>query len=116
MSEVRVLRLRTGEDLITQIRAAKPTEESGKVYLKDPQVMLLQPAGEGRLTFGFMPYFPFTQKGTEVGVARDYIVIDEAPNTELLNNYNKNFGSGLVIANTLPPGDGRGGVAGARIV
>ena len=123
MSEVRVLRLRTGEDIISQVRKAKSTntldtnpEDATKLYLKEPQVMLMQPTGQpGQLGFAFLPFFPFT-KETEIGISIDQITINQEPKAELLNLYNTQYGSGLTIATSLPPGDGRGGVSGARIL
>ncbi len=114
MSEVRVLRLRSGEDLITQIKS----NGGDTVVLKDPQVMIMRDAGQGKLSFAFIPFFPFLAKGGELSLKADFICINEEPNAELLSNYNQNFGSGLVIApaGSVPPSDGKGGILGARIV
>lgn len=113
MSEVRVLRLVSGEDIITQI--SNDNDDNDLVVLREPQVMAMQPAGAGKISFAFIPFFPFSNS-KDVRIKKSAIAMNEEPNVELLNNYNKSFGSGLVIAglDSLPKGDGKGGILGAR--
>lgn len=116
MNEVRVLRLMSGEDIVATVLDSDNLDYS-KVRLKDPQLMLMQPAGEGRLSFMFVPFFPFVKERV-VEVAKTYVVVYHEPATEILNKYNELYGSGLIIAQpgTVPPPDAKGRVPGARIL
>jgi hypothetical protein len=112
--EVRVLKLVSGEDIISTVRTPRAETENGEcTYLEKPQIMIMQPAGDGKLSFSFFPFFPFA-KGGDVAILTSAITINQEPHAELLNNYNRAYGSGLVIAETLPPGNGHGGLHGAR--
>lgn len=117
--EVKVMRLKTGEDLIGQVRSPNIRDEkeadlTDVIFLKNAQVMILQNAGEGKMGFSFIPFFPFTRPNVEIKVPLDYVALREDPNAELLSNYNTHFGTGLVIApaGSVPPSDGRGGISG----
>lgn len=93
MSEVKALKLVSGEELVVEILLT--TEES--VEFKNPVATVLQQSrsAEGALATGFMPWFhaaegPFT-------ISRDRIVCIADVAEEVKNGYNRVFGAGIVV-------------------
>jgi hypothetical protein len=98
MSQIVVLKLATGEDLIGQATYGV----AGDITLKNPALILVGHTPDG-VQIGMMPFMPF-RKGSEVTLNPAFVVVREVePSTDMLNSYNKMYGSGLVIANQLPP-------------
>jgi len=67
----------------------------GDIYtIKNPAIIV--PVGKGEL--GLAPWLPYTtvdQTGAMISKERVMFVL--TPQPELANNYNENFGSGLII-------------------
>tara|TARA_B100000579_G_scaffold114888_1_gene92032 strand:- start:1607 stop:1918 length:312 start_codon:yes stop_codon:yes gene_type:complete len=90
-SEVKVLRLKVGDFII-----AKVSELKDKYTMEKPMALGFVGAGEsGQGTLQFAPWFPFTDS-REINIAKDDVLLIEEPGLDLLNHYNKNFGSGLI--------------------
>jgi hypothetical protein len=94
MSEVKIVRLQTGEEII-----GKVTEKDDTITLSNPAIII--PAGEGRI--GIAPYLPYCddeelKKGLEL--SKQHVIFIVAPIGEFLNQYNTAFGSGLIIPET----------------
>lgn len=112
---VRVLRLRSGEDIIAEVKSSGDEwkdANSTTLELKNPQAMLMQPVGPGKMSFNFLPFFPFVGKGKTIKLEKSFVVVNEEPDPEILNVYNTNFGSGLTIADASALSD----LAGKRIM
>ncbi len=88
MSEVKLVRLQTGEELIAKI------EKTDNGYILKNSAIVL-PAGQGKI--GLAPYMPYCEieKGFEVKEQHIMFILD--PVTEFANEYSTNFGSGLVV-------------------
>jgi hypothetical protein len=90
-SEVKVLRLKVGDFII-----AKVSELKDKYTMEKPMALGL--VGEGQSGQGqlqFAPWFPFTDS-REINIRKEDVLLMEDPGLDLLNHYNKNFGSGLI--------------------
>ena len=87
MSNVVFLRLQTGEEIITQ-------EKNGK-YVKCAVLVPQQSGGLGIMPW--MPYAAGTQNEEGIEIADDHITFKTKCARELENEYNKAFGSGLVM-------------------
>lgn len=85
MSDTKLIRLVTGEELL-----AKHVE--GNTY-KDLAIII--PQGGGNL--GIMQYTPYA-KIDKITFREDHIMFVVEPKQELINEYNKVYGSGLVMA------------------
>ena len=93
MSEVKIVRLTSGEELICKV-----TETESDITIKNPAILI--PTGEGQLAFGqWLPYADITKGLT---VDKKYIIFMVAPATELSNQYSASFGSGLVVPKKEP--------------
>ena len=88
MSEIKILRLTSGEQLISKV-----TEKmEGGYTLKNPAMLV--PAGQGQL--GLAPWMPYADTDNlEIPEREVSFVVD--PVTDLANEYSQAFGSGLVV-------------------
>lgn len=96
---VKVFRMLTGEDIITTVKESISPEVSDKVIMQDPAQIILQKQGE-QVGVAIAPYLPLIDG--EVEVYKTAIVAEGIPDQALINEYNVKFGSGLVVANTMP--------------
>mgnify|MGYP003120220607 FL=1 len=88
MSEVKIVRLTTGEELI-----AKVTETDESVTVKNPAILI--PAGKDQLAFG--AWLPYGEISDGVTIDKKYVIFVVEPIRELSNQYSTSFGSGLVV-------------------
>lgn len=88
---VKCVRLTTGEELIGDI-----TEHDAGITIGTPANIFLQPNGKGGLNVSLLPLFPYAEK-KEFVFPKTYVVLMFSPNADLYNEYNRIFGSGLVI-------------------
>ena len=88
MANVKILRLSTGEDIVTEVIAKSP--EITKV--KTPfTVVPMQEAPGKPVTLGFHSYIPYG-KCDEVTFKQDNVVTSVEPTDELKKTYQKNTG------------------------
>ena len=95
---VKCYHLVTGEDIMGDVNGV--ADGVGGVLLKKPARVVTVPQGNS-LGIMLMPLIPWAKK-EEVYIKNESIVFEVEPNKDLLNSYNKEFGSGLVIANGMP--------------
>lgn len=91
MAEIKVVRLKSGEDIICEYF----TVGDSTVVLKNPVQVSMVPTRNGEPNFAFIP-FPLTTNDKEIFVKTDYICFVCNPAEEFLNQYNQIFGSGIV--------------------
>ena len=108
MSEVKLVRLKSGEELIGKCTI----NEDGTTHIDKP--VILVPTGEGSV--GHMPYMPYTDIATSgIDVPDDFVLFVLGLHEELFNHYNSQFGSGLVVPQNGPAGDGIVDAAGLKL-
>lgn len=83
---VKLIGLPSGEQLLVDIVG----EDGQGLHIKSPAVLL--PAGQGRLAL--VPWLPYGETDNMVLRNVSFII---PPKTDLLNEYNSMFGSGIVI-------------------
>lgn len=92
---IRLLKIITGEEIIADV-----TAESGgtSITLKTPCVIQLVRSDKSPdgVSMGMLPYAPYT-KDHSVTLARSQVVWSEEPVEELYNQYNRLFGTGIVV-------------------
>jgi len=96
---VKVFRLITGEDLISGIK--ERMEQDKDVYVLDNPAVIVAQKTDAGVQVGLIPYLPMI--GEDVHLNKSSIVAEGAPDTQLENEYRSRFGSGIVLANTMPP-------------
>ena len=95
MMNVKLLRLKSGEDIIADVTLVD-TEDTIKVT--NPAVIM--PMGQqqqgGQMSMGFGPWAPFAEE-KEFEIPRDWLVYLSTPSKDLFNSYQQMFGSGIVV-------------------
>lgn len=92
---IKILKLVNGDDLVSNIE-----KKESKIILKNPARMMMFPTEEGGMGMALVPWLPYTNK-EDFEIAEDKIIIEIDPDEEMRNQYNENFGSGLMT----PPTD-----------
>ena len=88
---VKCVALTTGQEIIGEV-----TEHDGGVTLGTPASIFLQPTKTGQVGVSLLPLYPYAEKKEFVLPATAVLAIFN-PSRELHNEYNRIFGSGLVI-------------------
>ena len=96
MSNVKVFRFMNGEELIGQL----VSESEVKFTLKDVASIQLMPGAAGKVNLGLMPFAPYAEESA-FEFETKHVSTKFTPNTDLLNNYNRVYGAGLVVARTV---------------
>ena len=101
MSEVKIVRLTSGEELI-----AKVTEGKETYTLNNPAILI--PTGKDQLAFG--QWLPYANIKDGIEIKSKYVVFVIDPMDEMETQYNEAFGpsSGLVVPNSGPVVSGAG--------
>lgn len=92
MSNVKVIKLISGEEIIADI------DESieGLVILKKPLMIMMVPNQNNQFGIGLAPFCPYA-KDEVVPIRAGAIVTIFEPDTGMKNEYNVRYGSGLVV-------------------
>jgi hypothetical protein len=100
MQEVKILRLSTGEDVISKVG-----ENDQGISLKNPFVIIPQQRGPGQPIQLMMSLYNAFGKSNTITVAKDKIVFITDPKDEILKSYENNTSTiiapkpGLIIEN-----------------
>ena len=103
MSDVKVIRMTTGEDVI-----AKVDEGSEKVTLNKPFVIIPQQMGPGKPVQLMMSLYNAFGKGDKIQVGKDKVVFMTEPKDEIKQSYEANTSKiltpnkGLITETKLP--------------
>jgi hypothetical protein len=102
MSDVKILRLSTGEDVI-----AKVDEGSEAVTLNKPFVIIPQQMGPGKPIQLMMSLYNAFGKSDTISLSKDKIVFITDPKDEIMKSYQQNTSSivtspGLITETKLP--------------
>ena len=93
---IKCIRISTGEDIIGDVS----TTANG-IVIKNPAQITIQSGADGRVGAAFLPFLPFAESNTATFYTHG--VIGECDiDIHLQNEYNRIFGSGIVVANTIP--------------
>ena len=104
MSEIQIVKLATGEDLIGEVSEVELPPHTGGDQTTQPFLMIEKPAlimmmpkpgSETEFGVGLAPYAPFA-KEHKVPIFPQHVVSCYQPETDLLNAYNSKFGAGLI--------------------
>ena len=93
---VRAFKLVSGEDIITESLYDNDTTYT----IKNPAVIIIQRTDGGQVGVGLQPYAPFSNSA--VTLYKSSLICEFDADMNLVNEYNRIFGSGIVIANQMP--------------
>jgi hypothetical protein len=96
MSNIQIVKLTTGEDLIGDVTESE-IDGRGFLVIDKPAIIMMMPKPGSDTDFGvgLAPYAPFS-KDHKVPIFPTHVVSIYDPGKEMLNSYNSKFGSGLV--------------------
>lgn len=96
MANVKIVRLMNGEELMGEL-----TNDNATYFkLKNVAFVQVMPSQSGNFTIGLLPFAPYAEE-TEFSFDTNHRTTMFSPNVELLNNYNRIYGSGLVVAKSM---------------
>jgi hypothetical protein len=90
MTEIKVFKLISGEELIGKVE----TTANG-YFVEAPATILMQQTKDG-VGLALMPYMPYADG--KVKLFSQCIATEGTPSTNMVNEYNRLFGSGIEIA------------------
>jgi hypothetical protein len=96
MSNVQIVKLTTGEEIIADISEAE-IDTQQFIIMSKPAIIFMQPKGDSETEFGvgLAPYAPFA-KEHKVPIFPSHVVSLYEPEIQLKNEYNKRYGSGII--------------------
>ncbi len=97
MTNIKIIKLVTGEELIGDVVEAHHRQDGGIDYeIKDVAIVQMVPTQTG-VGLSLFPFAPYTEDKTHI-FRSQHIIISMTPGVDLINNYNRMFGSGIQIA------------------
>ena len=95
---LKLVTFKTNQTLIGEVVSESPTS----ITIKQPVQVIVQPTKEGPM-MGFSPFLEFAEEfKTGIPLPKDNVQCITTPMTELSNQYNQVFGSGIQIASSIP--------------
>ena len=95
MSDLKIFRLSTGEDVIG---IKQDTSNTETLDIKQPFIIVpMQSKPGGPVSLALTPYMPYAEEDT-VSIKRNNVVAEVNPKTEIGNSYNQHLGSGIIQA------------------
>ena len=96
MSNIQVVKLTTGEDIIGDVTESE-IDGRGFLVINKPAIIMMmpKPGSETEFGVGLAPYAPFS-KEHKVPIFPQHVVSIYDPGNDILNAYNEKYGSGIV--------------------
>jgi hypothetical protein len=93
---IKLLRLVTGEDVLTEILDAGDVAYK----IKNPLIVYIRPTETGVPTVGMSQWIPYSAD-KEFTIKNDKVVVVSEPAEDIRGQYDRVFGSGIVLATSL---------------
>lgn len=91
---IKLISMKMGINLISEV----VDESAYSLTLKSPVAIFMQPQN-GQVRMGFSPFLEYTMEfSSGIILKKEDVLCVLTPNTEVMNEYNKYFGSGIRIA------------------
>jgi hypothetical protein len=92
MNKVKVFKMINGEEIIGEVIRSS----DGLYELKSPANIMLQQTASGQMGVGIAPYMPYASGNVTLYMTA--IAAEAEPDQNMVNEYNRIFGSGIAIA------------------
>lgn len=96
MANVKIVRMMNGEELIGEL----VNDNATSFKLRNVAVVHMMPTQSGGMNIGLLPFAPYAEE-REFIFDTNHRTTTFTPGVDLLNNYNRMYGSGLVVAKTV---------------
>lgn len=94
---VKLVTFKTNHTIIASV-----TDNGDTLSVKEPVQVVMQPSKDGPM-IGFGPFLEYAEEfKTGITVSKSDVLCITTPMTELRNQYNEFFGSGIQIASVIP--------------
>lgn len=98
MNNIKLVTLKTNHTLMAEVDCT----DDNSLKLKQPVQLIVQQTQQGPM-MGFNPFLDYAEEFlTGIKISMNDVLTITTPSTELTNQYNKVFGSGITIASTIP--------------
>lgn len=98
MNNIKLVTLKTNHTLMAEVDCT----DNNEVKLKQPVQLIVQQTQQGPM-MGFNPFLDYAEEFlTGIKFSMNDVLTINTPSTELVNQYNKIFGSGIQIASVIP--------------
>ena len=95
---IKLVTFKTNHTILAEVDCTK----NDKLVLKEPVQVIMQPTKEGPM-MAFAPFLEYCEEfNTGIKITMDNVLCITTPSRELVNQYNKVFGSGIQIASVIP--------------
>lgn len=95
ISGVKIIKLITGEELIGDM-----TQMGDNITVKNAATVHLVPGEGSRMGMAMIPFAPYAEEESFM-FNLTHVMTAYTPGTDLLNQYNQRFGSGIVVARSV---------------
>ena len=97
MDKIMCLKLSSGEEVIGKLSF----EGTAQTVVKDVASVIMMPGqAQGQYSLGLMPFLPYAD-GKTFAFNSQHVNVQFEPSLDMLNNYNRMFGSGIQIATSI---------------
>ena len=95
---IKLVTFKTNHTILAEVDCTKNDE----LVLKEPVQVIMQPTKEGPM-MAFAPFLEYCEEfNAGIKITMDNVLCITTPSRELVNQYNKVFGSGIQIASVIP--------------
>ena len=98
---IKIVRLMSGEELIAGVKEEAhdgwKKSEKTPVNLETPAILVPRQNEQGQTSLQLVPWVPYVEHNDGLDMNPSNIMYIETPCVDLVNVYNQQFGSGLVI-------------------
>ena len=92
LNGVKIIKMTTGEEIIGDMN-----QVGDNITVTNPATVHLVPGEGGRMGVAMVPFAPYAEEDSFM-FSLDHIMTSYTPGTDLYNQYNQRFGSGIVVA------------------
>jgi len=97
MANIQLLTFKTGQTILADL-----SYDDGVYTLKTPVNIVPQQTEKGMM-LGFLPFLDYSEEfKTGIQISEELVMTVNTPVRELVNQYNRVFGSGIEIASNIP--------------
>lgn len=93
MADIKLFKLNSSEEILATVVSV---DEKGRTTIKDAVLLIYRQAKEGAMSVGFAPYMPYADGDLVLNSSAIASTADVKP--DLASEYNRIFGSGIVLA------------------
>lgn len=95
---IKLITFKTNQTIMGELE----NNDNSSIEIKKPVQVIVQQSKEGPI-MGFVPFLEYSEEyKTGISFSSSDILTINTPITELINEYNQMFGSGIQIVNVLP--------------